>query len=50
MLIADKREYRKGYEKHYQSYKRLKAENADMYSRRLLLVYSVEWIKKYAIR
>lgn len=30
MLIADKKDYRKGYEKHYQSYKRLKGENADI--------------------
>lgn len=49
MLIADKRDYRKGYEKHYQSYKRLKGENADIYSRRLLLVYSVECGLKYKL-
>lgn len=36
MLIADKKDYRRGYEKHYQSYKRLKSENADINSRRLL--------------
>ena len=49
MLIADKRDYRRGYEKHYQSYKRLKSENADMNSRRLLLVYSVECGLKYML-
>ena len=49
MLIADKRDYRRGYEKHYQSYKRLKSENADINSRRLLLVYSVECSLKYKL-
>lgn len=49
MLIADKRDYRKGYEKHYQSYRRLKSENADINSRRLLLVYSVECGLKYKL-
>lgn len=49
MLIADKRDYRKGYEKHYQSYRRLKGENADINSRRLLLVYSVECGLKYKL-
>lgn len=49
MLIADKRDYRKGYEKHYQSYKRLKGENADVNSRRLLLAYSVECGLKFKL-
>ena len=49
MLIADKRDYRRGYEKHYQSYKRLKSQNADINSRRLLLVYSVECVLKYKL-
>ncbi len=49
MLIADKKDYRKGYEKHYQSYKGLKSKNADIYSRRLLLVYSVECGLKYKL-
>ena len=49
MLIADKRDYRRGYEKHYQSYKRLKSGNADIHSRRLLLVYSVECGLKYRL-
>ena len=49
MLIADKRDYRKGYEKHYQSYKRLKGEKADINSRRLLLVYCVECGLKYKL-
>lgn len=49
MLLADKRDYRKGYEKHYRAYKRLKSENADIYSRRLLLAYSVECGLKYQL-
>ena len=49
MLIADRRDYRKGYEKHYQSYKRLKGENADVNSRRLLLAYSVECGLKFKL-
>lgn len=49
MLLADKRDYRRGYEKHYQLYKRLKCENADVNSRRLLLVYSVECGLKYKL-
>lgn len=49
MLIADKKDYRKGYEKHYQTYKRLKCANADVNSRRLLLVYSVECGLKYKL-
>ena len=49
MLIADQKDYRKGYEKHYQSYKRLKDENADINSRRLLLIYSVECGLKYKL-
>jgi len=36
MLIADKRDYRRGYKKHYELYKRLEANNSDVYSRRLL--------------
>lgn len=49
MLLADKKDYRRGYEKHYQLYKRLKDENADVNSRRLLLVYSVECGLKYKL-
>lgn len=49
MLIADKRDYRKGYKKHYELYKRLKIENSDMNSRRMLLIYSVECGLKYML-
>lgn len=49
MLIADKKDYRRGYKKHYQLYKRLKSEQSDVNSRRLLLVYSVECGLKYML-
>ena len=49
MLIADKKDYRKGYEKHYQLYRRLKRENSDVNSRRLLLAYCVECGLKYML-
>jgi hypothetical protein len=49
MLIADKRDYRRGYKKHYELYKRLKDVNSDVNSRRLLLIYSVECGLKYML-
>lgn len=49
MLIADKRDYKKGYKKHYGLYKRLLRENSDVSSRRLLLIYSVECGLKYML-
>ena len=49
MLIADKRDYRKGYRKHYGLYKNLYHVNADVNSRRLLLAYSVECGLKYLL-
>ena len=49
MLIADKKDYRRGYKKHYQLYKKLKDDNSDINSRRLLLVYSVECGLKYML-
>lgn len=49
MLVADKKDYRRGYKKHYQLYKRLKEENSNVNSRRLLLVYSVECGLKYML-
>ena len=49
MIVADKRDYRKGYKKHYELYKRLKNENSDVNSRRLLLIYSVECGLKYKL-
>ncbi|MCC8047279.1 MAG: hypothetical protein LIP12_17625 [Clostridiales bacterium] len=42
MLTADKRDYRRGYKKHYETYKRMRENNSDVNSRRLLLIYSVE--------
>lgn len=49
MIIADKKDYRRGYKKHYQLYKRLKNENSNINGRRLLLVYSVECGLKYLL-
>ena len=49
MLIADKRDYRRGYRKHYELYKRLRRDNSDINSRRLLLIYSVECGLKYML-
>lgn len=49
MLIADKKDYRRGYKKHYQLYKRLNSEGSDIDSRRLLLVYCVECGLKYML-
>ncbi len=49
MLIADKKDYRKGYKKHYELYKRLKSENSNVNSRRLLLIYCVECGLKYML-
>lgn len=49
MIMADKRDYKQGYRKHYITYKRLQCENSDANSRRLLLVYSVECGLKYLL-
>ena len=49
MLIADKRDYRNGYKKHYESYKRMKNDNSNVNSRRLLLIYCVECGLKYML-
>lgn len=49
MLVADKRDYRRGYKKHYQLYKRLREGNSNVNSRRLLLIYSVECGLKYML-
>lgn len=49
MLIADKRDYRNGYKKHYGLYKKLYNANADINSRKLLLAYSVECGLKYLL-
>ncbi len=49
MLVADKKDYRRGYKKHYQLYKRLREGNSNVNSRRLLLIYSVECGLKYML-
>lgn len=49
MLVADKRDYRRGYKKHYELYKKLCGENANIHSRRMLLAYSVECGLKYLL-
>lgn len=49
MLMADKRDYRMGYKKHYELYKRLREDNSAVNSRRLLLIYSVECGLKYML-
>lgn len=49
MLVADKKDYRQGYKKHYQLYKELKEQNSNISSRRLLLIYSVECGLKYLL-
>lgn len=49
MLLADKRDYRRGYKKHFELYKRLRSDNSDTNSRRLLLIYSVECGLKYML-
>lgn len=49
MLIANKRDYRNGYRKHYELYRHLRSENSNVNSRRLLLIYSVECGLKYML-
>lgn len=47
MILADKRDYKEGYEKHYRTYQFLDLKNGTIVSKRLLLVYSVECGLKY---
>lgn len=42
MILADKRDYKNGYKKHYNAYNKLKQNNDSIISRCLLLVYSAE--------
>ena len=42
MILADKREYKNGYRKHYTAYNLLRENNDSIISRCLLLVYSAE--------
>lgn len=49
MLVADKRDYQRGYRKHIAAYRYLSDNNLTMKSRCLLLVYSVECGLKYKL-
>lgn len=42
MMLADKRDYKNAYKKHYVAYNLLKKSNDSIISRCLLLIYSVE--------
>lgn len=42
MILADQKDYKNGFNKHYAAYNILKKNNDTIISRRLLLVYSVE--------
>ena len=47
--VADRKDYKRGYLKHYTAYKMLVNEDSTVSSRRLLLVYSVECGLKYKL-
>lgn len=49
MILADKRDYNIGYRKHYAAYERMRENNEDTKSRRLLLIYCVECGLKYRL-
>ena len=49
MILADKRDYKRGYTKHYKAYQILRTNNDCSKSRRLLLVYCVECGLKYKL-
>lgn len=49
MILADKRDYKTGYRKHYYTYRFLDSQNGAILSKRLLLVYSVECGLKYKL-
>lgn len=49
MLIADKKDYKTGYKKHFGLYKHLQKENSDINGRRLILIYSIECGLKYML-
>lgn len=49
MILADKRDYSTGYRKHYAAYEKMSKNNADINSRRLLLIYCVECGLKYRL-
>lgn len=49
MILADQRDYKRGYKKHYYTYQLLNSQNSSTLSKRLLLVYSVECGLKYKL-
>lgn len=49
MILADKRDYKNGYKKHFSAYKKLAEKNSNVLSRSLLLAYSVECGLKYKL-
>lgn len=49
MILADKKDYKTGYKKHYHTYRFLNSQNGTVLSRRLLLTYSVECGLKYKL-
>lgn len=49
MILADKKDYKTGYKKHYYTYRFLNSQNGTILSRRLLLTYSVECGLKYKL-
>lgn len=49
MILADKKDYKQGYKKHYSAYNKLHNMNASINSKRLLLSYCVECGLKYLL-
>lgn len=49
MILADKRDYMRGYQKHYAAYSKLSIDKSADRSRRLLLDYCVECGLKYLL-
>lgn len=49
MILADKKDYKKGYRKHYHTYQLLNSQNGTVLSKRLLLFYSIECGLKYKL-
>lgn len=48
MILADKRDYKKGYKKHYDTYRKI-VQTGAVLSKKLLLVYAVECGLKYKL-
>lgn len=49
MILADMKDYKIGYRKHYCTYRHLDSQNGPVLSKRLLLIYSVECGLKYKL-